>query len=162
MDFASRNTNTTNANNQKDKKGKFRLPHFSNRQLTVIIAVLATILVLGLFLGTYKLGYNHGYNHGYKAGEEKGKQANRLDPLGLFRNGQNPLSVETGKLEEVKDDSIVLDTSRGERKEIKLTDKTKITKKTDTLSKSDLKAGMKVSVFLSGGDEPTATRIVLR
>lgn len=158
MDSASRNTNTTNANNQKGKKGKFRLPHFSNRQLTVIIAVLATILVLGLFLGTYKLGYNHGY----KAGEEKGKQANRLDPLGLFRNGQNPLSVETGKLEEVKDDSIVLDTSRGERKEIKLTDKTKITKKTDTLSKSDLKAGMKVSVFLSGGDEPTATRIVLR
>ncbi len=158
MDFASRNTSTTNANNQKDKKGKFRLPHFSNRQLTVIIAVLATILVLGLFLGTYKLGYNKGY----RAGEEKGKQANRLDPLGLFRNGQNPLSVETGKLEEVKDDSIVLDTSRGERKEVKLTDKTRITKKTDTLNKSDLKAGMKVSVFLSGGDEPTATRIVLR
>lgn len=158
MDFASRNTSTINANNQKDKKGKFRLPHFSNRQLTVIIAVLVTILVLGLFLGTYKLGYNKGY----RAGEEKGKQANRLDPLGLFRNGQNPLSVETGKLEEVKDDSIVLDTSRGERKEVKLTDKTRITKKTDTLNKSDLKAGMKVSVFLSGGDEPTATRIVLR
>ncbi len=149
---------TDNTKNSS-RKVKLQLPKLTNQQLKLLIAILATIAVCGLLLGIYKLGYNQGY----KAGEEKGKQTNRLDPLGLFRNGQNPLSVETGKVEEVKDDSIVLDTSRGERKEIKLTDKTKITKKTDTLSKSDLKAGLKVSIFTDGNkDQPAATRIVLR
>ncbi len=119
----------------------------------VFIIVVVALSLLG---GMYMLGYSNGRNRA----EERAKTTrNALD---VWRNGNNPFAnTITGKLHEIRNGSIVVDTNRGERKEVMLGNDTKITRKTESLRKDDLKTDMKVTVFVSSKDHPTATRIVV-
>jgi hypothetical protein len=100
---------------------------------------------------------------GFSKGEEKGHEANTSSVNDFFNSSSNPFRSLTVKVKEVKDDSITIDTTRGETKTVKLNDKTKITKETDTLKASDLKPNQRITIFTQGSeDKLTATRVVVR
>lgn len=86
------------------------------------------------------------------------KFCNMMKSLGhkvyLYASEENEANV---------DELITITTSKGEVKTLKITDKTKITKKTETLNKDSLTKGAKVTIFTTGeGDSLSATRIVVR
>lgn len=147
------------ANNKSTKKG------ISKGQKKLLVALLAIIVVAGAFLCTYKLAYNKGYKAG-EAAEKKSAEANASKATDIFKNLQSPFNTVSGVVTELKGDTLKVDASNGEKKEIKLTDSTKITKGSDTLNRDALKKDVKVTVFTSGSNAKdknlTATRIVVR
>lgn len=128
----------------------------------VLIGAIAVLLLGSIICVSYKVGYDKGHDNGLETGKKEA--SSKSDKLSDILKGSNsPFKFDSGVLQEVKKDSVIIDTSDGERKTVKLNDKTKITKKTDTLSVSDLKKGQKVTIYNDGNqDNPTATRIVLR
>ncbi len=137
----------------------------SKDQKKLLIVLLAVVIVASAFLCTYKLAYNKGY----KAGEAAGKKAaetNASKETDIFKNFQSPFNTISGVVTELKGDTLKVDASNGEKKEIKLTSSTKITKGKDTLNRETLKKDVKVTVFTNGATGKdkglTATRIVVK
>ena len=143
---------------QTDKKTKRR--SVTSKQKKLILILVTILLGVGLIAGAYKLGYDKGFTKG----EEQGKKSSRSTGLSeLFSNPTNPFRSVSGEVKTVTTDKIEVNTSRGEVKSIKITEKTKITKKTTTLKVSDIKPDQKVTIFTQGQENDlTATRIVLR
>lgn len=149
----SQTAGQTSSNKKANFIKSFHLTPKQRKIWLIVLLIFAIITILG---GTYLLGYKKGES----IGEKRGKAKSVANPFGAL---QNPFNSSTGKVAEIKEDAIVIDTNRGEKKTIKLDDKTKITRKTEILTKSDLKNDQKVTVFARGeGDDLTATRIVLR
>lgn len=123
------------------------------------IILLAILVVVAIFVGVYSLGYHKGYG----AGEKKGKESAAKDTTSeLFGNLQNPFNYVGGKVSDVKPDEITIDTTTGDRKTVKITDKTVVSRGTDTLQQGDLEKDQRVTVFTDGNKEnPSATRIVI-
>lgn len=134
----------------------------SKDQKKLLIVLLAVVIVASAFLCTYKLAYNKGY----KAGEAAGKKAaetNASKETDIFKNFQSPFNTISGVVTELKGDTLKVDASNGEKKEIKLTDNTKITKGTETLKRDSLKKDVRVTIFTNGRDDNlTANRIVVK
>ncbi len=132
--------------------------HLTPKQQKIWLLALSTFAIITILGGIYLLGYKNGHAEGEKQGRARGAAV--ANPLA---NLQNPFNSTTGKVTEIKDDSITVDTNKGEKKTIKLDDKTKVTRKTETVDRSEIKNGQKVTIFARGeGDDTTATRIVLR
>lgn len=126
----------------------------------IIFGILGTVIVIALFICTYK----YGYNKGYKKGEEAGKKASvSTKPTDLLKGLDNPFKTLTGTVEKFEGDTLTMTTSKGETKTVKVNDKVKITKKTETLNTSALKKDTKVTVFTNGDEKNlVATRIVVQ
>ena len=123
-----------------------------------LIILGVVILVTGSVAGAYQIGFNRGHD----AGKAQAKKEQVTNPFSLPL-GQSPFSTFlSGKISKIDDDSITIDSNKGQKETIQLTDKTKITKKTTTLKKSDLKVGQKVTIFPNSQDKQTALRIVVR
>lgn len=145
---------------KSDSSKKF---HLSSKQKKIWGSVFAVVLILIAFAGVYKYSYDKGYDKGYKAGEQAGKKSSTSSAKDLFNNIQNPFKTIVGTIEKVEGDKVTLSTSNGETKVIKLTDATKITKKTETLKRDSLTKGTKITVMTQGeGNDVSATRIVVR
>ena len=142
---------------QGKKTKKLRI---TSNQKKLLIILLTILIGIGLFAGAYKLGYDKGYTKG----EEHGKTTTRSSGLNdFFQNPANPFRSVSGEIKSITADKIEVNSSQGEVKIIKITDKTKISKKTQTLKVADVKPEQKVTIFTQGeGDDLTATRIVVR
>lgn len=142
--------------NKKPFYKKFRL---TPKQKKVWKILLIILLTLSLFGGVYGVGYNKGY----KTGEKAGKKSGQTTASNLFSNLQNPFQTVTGKVVKLDDNKLAVTTTKGETKTVTITDKTKITKKTETLSTADLKKDVSVTIFTQGEDNNLqATRIVVK
>jgi Cu/Ag efflux protein CusF len=139
---------------------KSKKPKLTAKKKRILLILVAILLGVGLLAGTYKLGYNNGFSKG----EEKGKKSAAKSNLGdFFNSSANPFRSVTGEVKSVTNDTLEVNSSRGEVETVKINDKTKITKKTTTLKVSDIKPDQKVTVFVQGQDgDLTATRIVVR
>lgn len=126
---------------------------FTKKQQHLWIVLLAIFSLVLIGAGAYGYGYTNGHKRGKTAGERKS-----ANPFNKFAS---PFKVQTGKITKIDGNKLTLHSSQGQVVEIKLTDKTKVTRKTDQLKTSDLAKDKKVTIFMSStGDE--ATRIVLR
>lgn len=132
-------------NFRSDKTGKRGLK-------TLIYALVGVLVVVGLFGFVYKKGYD--------AGQKSAKSGNIQD---LLKNNPNPFKVVSGTITKVDGDTLIVKTIKDGDKKVKLTDETKVTKKTEKLNKDALQPGVKVSVFTSGqGENLSATRVVIK
>lgn len=145
MDNATQRSNTT------------KVKQFAKNNKKLLAVLLVILLLVLAAYAIHKRAYDRGYTAGKKAGQAA---ANPVD--NFFRNQSSPFSTISGEVKTVSADEITLETNAKETKKIKITDKTKITQKTTTLKTSDIKVGQKISVFTTGKDKDTATRIVVR
>lgn len=138
------------------KFGKIKNIKPAHKKLIKIgLIVLAVILLVVLIVKV-------SYNKGYKAGEKDGRKQ-VASTSSLLNNIKSPFQSISGKIAEIKDGKITIDTTKGEKKTVVINDKTKITKKRTTLKESDLKQKQSITVFTQGsGDDQKATRIVVR
>lgn len=151
---------TDNLGSSKPKSNKKN--RLTARQKKLALCLVAILLVAAGACGIYKLGYNKGHDAGYKTGKEAGEKSVK-NSSDIFKSIQSPFNTLTGVVENIDGDNLTIDTSKGERQTVKLTDKTKITKKTDTLKRDALNKGTKVTIFTQGKDKDlSATRIVVR
>lgn len=122
----------------------------------IIVFVIAVVLIGAVIGGVYYVGFKNGE----KQGLTKAKKEVAANPF-LNRNDTNKFlpKYKTGEIVSVSKDTIVVKASDKEEK-ITVNDKTKVTKKTETLSLSSLKKGDRVTAFVM--NDGVATRIVLR
>ena len=154
---ASKTPITVVINNSFIKKIYTRKVRSTLKKKTFWIGVTSAVVIVALLFGLHKVSYNSGYD----AGLEEGKKSASLS--NSFGNLQNPFQLVSGTVADINNDHITVDTSRGQKQSVKLTDETRITKKTENLSRDSIKKGTKVSVFTKGEqDDLTATRIVIR
>lgn len=149
--------------NIKKEKTKSKGISLSPKQKKVASVILGVLLAIGLLIGIYCLGYNKGHSKGYKEGETAAKKSNASkSPTDLFNNIQNPFNTTVGVIEKLEGDTLTITTSKGETKTVKVTDKTKITRKKETLNKDALTKGTRVTIMASSKDkDAAATRIVV-
>lgn len=135
------------------KLGNLKPAH--KRLLKIGLIVLAVILAVALIVKV-------SYNKGYKSGQADGRKQ-VASTSNLLNNLQSPFQSVSGKISGIDGAKITVDTTKGEKKTVVITDKTKITKKRTTLKQSDLKQKQSVTIFTQGsGDDLKATRIVVR
>lgn len=116
--------------------------------------LLAIILVVG-FISVYSFGYKEGYKYG--------DINNSSDPFSnFFNNSTSGIAPISGLIVDISNDKITIDSAKGERQELKITEKTKVTKKGETYSLSDVKKNQRVTVYTGGSNNSTeAIRIVI-
>lgn len=138
---------TQNQTNNRKKKN-------SQRVLVIIGAILVTVGVLGgLFYAGYKTGE--------KNGREQAKKEAAANPFSGLADANRFLpKYKSGEITSVSNNTVIIKTSDGKEEKVTVNDKTKVTRKTETLKLSDLKKGDKVTAFVSS--DGTATRIVYR
>ena len=120
MQESNNSSNSAQDSSQvKLKKRMFRLTPKQKRAWRYILGLFILILLFG---GAYGYGYNTGYDEG------KLSQKNDSDLSSLFSGIINPFTSETGTVESIKADEIVVKTNKGNKKII-ISDKTLITKK---------------------------------
>jgi hypothetical protein len=143
-----------------NQTSKSKKPKLTAKQKKLLVVLVAILLGIGLLAGAYKLGYDKGFTKG----EEQGKKTTRSSSLNdFFNNTSNPFRSVSGEVKSITADKIEVNSNKGEVQTIKITDKTKITKKTTTLKVADVKPDQKVTIFTQGKDNDlTATRIVVR
>lgn len=147
-------------NKPTTKKSITKKMSLSSKQKKLMLVIITILLLAVAFVCVYKYSYNKGYKEGEKAGK---KSATTTNPRDIFNSMQNPFKTLTGQVEKVDGETITLTTSNGETKTIKITEKTKITKKKETLNKDALKKGTKITVFTQNeNDNLSATRIVVQ
>lgn len=118
--------------------------------------VIITVVVALFFVAGTAMGYKYGYSNGKEAGEKTRSGASMLSDIA------NPFPTISGKVSEISNDKIVVSSSRGTKETVKVTNRTKVTKKKDTLQVSDIKKDQKVTVFTQGdGNDRTASRIII-
>ncbi|QQS26939.1 hypothetical protein IPM44_04490 [bacterium] len=122
----------------------------------IIVVVIAVVLVGAVIGGVYYAGFKNGEKQG-QANAKKEMAANPFANLG-DANRFLP-KYKTGEIVSISKDSIVVKTTDKDEK-FTVSDKTKVTRKTETLSLSNLKKGDKVTVFTA--NDGVATRIVLK
>ncbi|MFO0955448.1 MAG: hypothetical protein U0526_02835 [Candidatus Saccharibacteria bacterium] len=121
----------------------------------LILSVVSAILVVAAIGGAYYGGYKKGEKHGM----EVAKKAN-TNPFSNIPNGNQFIpKYKTGEVIAVSKSSIEVKTPEKTEK-ITISDKTKLTRKTETLPVTSLKKGDKVTVFV--GQDGAATRIVYK
>ena len=153
----------SSGSNEKVKESKSASPSkkkLTPKQRKIIFSIIVVLLLVFAGIGIYKYAYDKGYDKGMEAGK---KASASKSPTDLFSNLQNPFKTLTGSVEKLEGEKLTITTSKGEVKTLKITDKTKRTKKTETLNKDSLTKGAKVTIFTTGeGDSLSATRIVVR
>lgn len=135
---------------------KRRVPILSKRALIIILIVIAELALLFSVFGV-----------GYKIGQDVGKKDATVESglnsfNSLLGNISNPFRSTTGKVSAISADSISIEKSNGETKTVKITSDTKVSRRSEPVSVSDVKTGTRASVFLDeSASEPTATRIIV-
>lgn len=126
----------------------------TQKLLVVVAAILVTVGVLsGLFYAGYKTGEKHG--------RDQAKKEAAANPFSGLADANRFLpKYKSGEITSVSNNALVIKTSDGKEEKVTINDKTKVTRKTETLKLSDLKKGDKVTAFV--GNDGTATRIVYR
>ncbi len=148
----------TSANKLKTNK----LTSSVMKHKTIWIVVFAIVVLAGVAYGAYQYGRSSGYKQGYDFGIKNGRTTIST-PRSLFSDNLPTPQITVGTIKSITADAMVINTSKGEVKEIKLNDQTKVTQKTTTLKLSDLKVGQKITIFTSGEQNAlTATRIVIQ
>jgi cytoskeletal protein RodZ len=139
-----------------NKANKSNKPLLGKRTLLIILIIIAELALLFAVFGV-----------GYKIGQDVGKkdatvQAGLSGFNSLLGNVSNPFRSTTGKVASVSADSITVETSNGEKKIVKITSDTKVSRRSEPVSVTDIKTGVRASVFLDeSASEPTATRIII-
>lgn len=130
---------------------------FTPKEKKVWRVLLAFLLVLTILAGLFGLGYKLGY----KDGKSESKPTNSMTEF--FNSSSNPFRSTTGTVTKVSSSEITVKATRGGEKKITLNDKTKVTKGTAMLQKTDLKNDQSVTVFVrEESGNLVATRIVVR
>lgn len=142
-----------------ENKKKFKFPDINRAMLNTILLVLIIVVISG------GIGYAIGFQYGKKAGAQSliGKVTDFLNPLNAVSD--NPLfpSTTVGKVDSANASKITVVQPNGDKKNIAINSKTKITQQDKTLSVDAIKKDNPVTVFTTGkGDDLTATRIILR
>jgi flagellar basal body-associated protein FliL len=125
---------TKTAQSQGPRKTNKKL-QLSAGQKKLILIIIIILLGLGILGGVYELGYNKGF----AKGEEKGKKDIQSSNFAEYFTSNNPFKSVSGTVRSVSQDTLEVNSSKGEIVKIKITDKTKVTKKTDTLKVSDIR-----------------------
>lgn len=145
--------------NQARKSSKLKI-HLSERQKSLVIVGVIIAVFFGVMIGLYTLGYNNGYRTAEKKAEEV---AGKKSSMGDWLKAPNPFNTVSGKVVAINKDKITIDSSKGERQELKLSANVKVTKKTQQLKVSDIKVDQTVVAFQSNqGDAQEVLRIVIR
>lgn len=143
--------------NKKDKLKFVKQFRFTPKEKKLWKVALGTLLLVALIAGLVGAGYNRGYQAGKKAG------VTTKNPYDFLNSENNPFRSFSGTVSDVTKDSVTVDTNQGKKETIKITDKTKVTQKTETRAVSDITKGKKITVFAQGsGGDRAATRIVIR
>lgn len=139
-----------------DKTVNFNLSPKKKKAFKIALIIFATALVIVVI-------YMIGYKVGFKKGEEKAKKDLRPNVSELFNNIPNVFNSVQGKVTEISDKQITVQTDKDGKKTIELNDKVKVNKKEQQLSIGDVKKDQKVIVYSTKKDNKvTATRIVIR
>lgn len=129
-------------------------PVLSRRALIIILIVIAQIgLIFSVFGVGYKIGQDVGRKDATLAAGISGFNS-------LLGSVSNPFRSTTGKVTEISNDSITVETS-GETRTAKITDKTKITRRSEQKQVSDIEVGVRVSVFFGESSDQEASRIII-
>lgn len=146
--------------NQARKTPKLKKIKLSERQKSLVIVGIIIVAFFAVMIGLYAFGYNNGY----KTAEKKAQQAaSKKSGMEDMLKAPNPFNTVSGKVVAVSKDKITIDSSKGERQELKLSANVKVTKKTQQLKVSDIKVDQTVVAFQSKqGDAQEVIRIVVR
>jgi hypothetical protein len=140
-------------NTSQQTKGK---PLLGKRSLIIILIIIAQF---ALVFSVFGVGYKIGQDVGRK---DAAVEAGLSGFNSLLSNISNPFRSTTGSVSSISASNITVKTSAGEEKTARINDKTRITRRSDAKSVSDIKKDMRVTVFYDDAtSEATASRIII-